>query len=165
MSTIAKCMGYQVNKLLQETCEEDRVYAELSMTGIHSVCTHKVYETLDKALTNLTPTPTPISDRPSEESNKTTKKSLPSSVTVSSVIDPVHHLTRPIQEWLESIGLGQYGASLVDQGYDRMSVIASMNETLVREMAAAVGMPPGHTTCLIIAQASLTGGATTAPAT
>ena len=84
-------MGYQVNKLLQETCEEGRVYAELSVTGIHSVCTHKVYETLDKALANRTPTPTPIPDRPSEEPNKITKKRLPS-VTVSSVIGHVHHL-------------------------------------------------------------------------
>ena len=72
-------MGYQVNKLLEETCEEGRVYAELSVTGIHSVSTRKVYETLDSALAN--PSPTPITDRPSEES-KTMKKSLPSPVTV-----------------------------------------------------------------------------------
>ena len=66
-----------------------------------------------------------------------------------------HLLLVCLQEWVESIGLGQYAPVLADHGFDCLDTIAAMNETLLRDMAQCAGMMMGHTTKLIVAQAAL----------
>ena len=177
-------LGIRVDQVLQECRDEGGSLEDLAVSGVHRRCMDKVCRVLETLPTAATPWSAPVpvpaavvAPASSSPSSSSSSSSHPPPTPAMSRVVPPAPAARPAsvtvctscafalccvgfsfrvgQEWLGSVGLGEYSAALEGLGFTNLEAIARMNEALVREMAGFANMQPGHTLLLIVSQASL----------